>query len=435
MQAIFKQRVAVLGLGHFGGGIAVSRWLVQQGATVLVADQSSRENLTQPVKQLADLPIEFRFGPEQREEDFTQADLVVASPAVPPDNRFLKAARAAGVPITTEICLFAQRCKAPVIGVTGTKGKSTTSTLLHRMICAGLPNRGNQTAVWFGGNIGKSLLADLPDIQPEHLVVLELSSYMLEHLGQMRWSPHVAVVTMVSADHLDWHGSEPAYIDAKRNIVRFQNPGDFAVLNSENATARSFEQATPAKVIEYTAATHRRFNLKLSGEHNQLNAQAAFAAASIFGVDWATAQAAIADFKGLPHRLELIHEAAGIQFINDSISTIPEAAIAAVNSFPAGRVIQIVGGSAKKDLPIDNLCTALSQKAKAVLCIGETAGKVMEKLTAGIAYRCDTLEIAIALAKTIAVTGDIILLSPGHPSYDQFTNFEARGSQFTQLCR
>jgi UDP-N-acetylmuramoylalanine--D-glutamate ligase len=428
MTTFKDKKITVLGLGHFGGGTAVSRWLIEQCAQVLVSDQATPEKLVDSIGQLKDLAIEYRLGADQRDEDFTQADLIVASPAIPPNNRFLQMAKSAGVPVTTEICLFIQRCRAPVVAITGTKGKSTTSTLLHRML-------GARRTVWLGGNIGKSLLSDLPNIQPDHLVVLELSSFMLEHLGVIKWSPHVAVVTMISADHLDWHGSETAYVDAKRNIVRFQTPEDFAVLNFDNAKARDFQDSTPAKVIGFTATTHPRFALKLAGEHNQLNAQAAFNAAQIFGIDWATAQAAIADFIGLPHRLQLVHEENGVQFINDSISTIPEAAIAALNAFPPRKVIQIIGGSGKKDLPVDALCDALRARAKAVLCIGETAGKLASQMPESIAHDCGDLAIAVQLAKRIATAGDIVLLSPGHPSYDQFTNFELRGIEFTRLSR
>jgi UDP-N-acetylmuramoylalanine--D-glutamate ligase len=251
----------------------------------------------------------------------------------------------------------------------------------------------------------------------------------------LRWSPHVAVVTMISADHLDWHGSAAAYINAKRNIVRFQKPADFAALNSENSAAASFGSDTAATVISFNAKSHPAFNLKLAGAHNQLNAQAAFAAAQIFDVDWGAAQAAIADFNGLPHRLQLVHEENGIRYINDSIATIPEAAIAALTSFPVRKVIQIVGGSGKKNLPTRPLCRALATQAKAVLCIGETAESIESQLPMELAQNCVDLATAVQYAKKIAVPGDIVLLSPGHPSYDQFTNFEARGTEFTRLAR
>ena len=181
--------MTVAGLGRFGGGIAVTRWLCAQGANVLVTDSDSAEKLADSLKQLKGLPIELRLG-EHREADFTSADLIVASPAIPPQNPFIQAARAAGKPVTTEIRLFVERCPAKIIGVTGTKGKSTTTAMLGKILAV-------TGKTWVGGNIGKSLLAELDQIQRTDRVVLELSSYMLEHLRELRWSPHVAVVTMI----------------------------------------------------------------------------------------------------------------------------------------------------------------------------------------------------------------------------------------------
>jgi UDP-N-acetylmuramoylalanine--D-glutamate ligase len=419
-----NKRVTVAGLGRFGGGIAVSRWLVEQGAEVLVTDKASAAVLADSIRQLDGLPIKFRFE-NQPEEDFTQTDLVVASPAIPPSSPLLQAAKSAGVPVTTEIRLFVERCPATLIGITGTKGKSTTTEMLGRMLKTAGP-------VWVGGNIGKSLLDDLPKILPGHLVVLELSSFMLEHLGEMKWSPQIATVTMVSSDHLDWHGSQEAYVNAKRNIVRFQPEDGIAVLNEENDLAISFANYTKAKLVRVGLKGRRPFELAIAGSHNQLNAQAAFFTAYLCGVTWEQAQAAIKDFRGLTHRLQLIHESAGVRFINDSIATIPEAAVAALKSFPPKTVIQIVGGSKKKDPPIDDLCAALSERAKAVLCIGETGPKIAAHVPGSIIS--GTLAQAIATAKSIAADGDIVLLSPGYASYDQFVNFEQRGDEFTRLC-
>lgn len=434
MQPIRGKRVTVAGLGRFGGGIAVSRWLVEQGAAfVLVTDKASADSLANSVKQLDGLPIEFRLG-DQREEDFARADLVVASPAIAPANELLRAAKSAGVPVTTEIRLFVERCPATVLAVTGTKGKSTTTAMLGRMLEL-------QFKTWVGGNIGKSLLENLPQIDKTHLVVLELSSFMLEHLGEMRWSPHVAAVTMISSDHLDWHGSHDAYVNAKRNIVRFQRADDFAVLNDENDIARSFAAETRGRVAKFGINDRRRFELVLSGEHNQLNAQCAFAAAHVVGVTWEQAQEAIRDFRGLPHRLQVVHERDGVTFVNDSIATIPEAAIAALASFPPKRVIQIVGGSLKKDPPIIDLCAALCEGAKAVLCIGESGPRIAERLARSPSlqcppvYTCGDLATAMVEAKSIAVAGDVILLSPGYASFDQFVNFEERGEMFERLAR
>jgi UDP-N-acetylmuramoylalanine--D-glutamate ligase len=434
MTNVQGKRVTVAGLGRFGGGIAVSRWLVEQGAAkVLVSDQASAEQLSDSIKQLDGLPIEFHFGVRQNIEDFTQADLIVASPAIAPTNSLLLAAKDARVPVTTEIVLFIERCSATIIGVTGTKGKSTTTEILGRMLTT-------RYRTWVGGNIGKSLLLDLGRIDKKDLVVLELSSFMLEYLGGMQWSPHVAVVTMISSDHLDWHGSADAYISAKRNIVRFQRPDDFAVLNDSDA-ARSFSLNTVATVVNFSLDRGKHFDLALAGIHNQLNAQGAFAAANILGVTWDQAQGAIRDFRGLPHRLEVVHERDGIRFVNDSIATIPEAAIAALDSFPVKRVIQIVGGSMKKDPPIVDFCAALNERAKGVLCIGETGPKIAAALAESFSpantavYTCGDLVTAMNIANSIAIHGDVVLLSPGYASYDQFVNFEQRGETFARLAK
>lgn len=430
------KRVTVAGLGHFGGGVSAARWLASQGARVLVTDLQPAEALTDSLRQLEGLPIEYRLGAHD-EADFTRSDLVVASPAIPPTNRFLLAARNAGVPVTTEIRLFIERCPSRrVLGVTGTKGKSTTAALLHRML---------QTVgtAWLGGNIGVSLLDALPSIKPDDLVVLELSSFMLHWLGEAGWSPHVAVVTMVNADHLDWHGSLEAYIDAKRNIVRFQQPTDHAVLRDDDRVSRSFASDTKARVLVYGKRGHLPEALapSLPGKHNRVNERGAWTAARLFGVYPDMAVEALKDFRGLPHRLQLVHESNGVRWINDSIATIPDAAIAASEAFPAGQVIQVVGGK-DKGLPFDRMATVLAERSKAVLAIGATASKIAEACRAASVrgkratiVECGDLETAVATARRLAEPGDVVLLSTGCSSYDQFQNFEQRGDRFAELAR
>lgn len=432
VQDVRGKRVTVAGLGRFGGQIAAARWLVEQGAQVLVTDQAPAEKLADSRRQLDDLPIEWRLG-EHRALDFTSADLIVASPAIPPGNDLLRAAVAAGVPITTEIRLFIERCPATILGVTGSKGKSTTAALLGEMLKT-------RFTVWVGGNIGRPLLNDLQNIDKTHLVLLELSSFMLEYLAPMAWSPHISVVTMLAADHLDWHGSAHAYIEAKKNIVRFQHPDDFAVLNADDPGAKAFETATRAKVICFSTAVSKPFELLIPGAHNQANAQAAFAAASLMGVTHDEAQRSIQSFRGLPHRLQLVHEANGVRYFDDSIATIPAAAIAALESFPPKSVLQIVGGK-DKGLSLIPLCHALVERAKAVLCIGSTGKQIAETLaqspsqSAAEVYDCGDLETAVRVARRVAARGDVVLLSPGCASYDQFVNFEQRGEMFTALVK
>ncbi|HLL88038.1 MAG TPA: UDP-N-acetylmuramoyl-L-alanine--D-glutamate ligase, partial [Tepidisphaeraceae bacterium] len=377
--------------------------------------------------------IQYRLG-EHQEADFTAADLVVASPAIPPANPFLAAARRAGVPVTTEIRLFVERCPATIVGVTGTKGKSTTSALLYRMLST-------QFRAHVGGNLGGSLLPKLGEISSSDLVVLELSSYMLHYLGEVRWRPHVGVVTIIAQDHLDWHGGAGPYVEAKRNLVRHMRPEDVAVLNQDDAGAMAFATATAAKVVPYGKDAPLPFRLKLPGAHNQLNAQAAFAAAQQLGVTFEQAQAAVADFGGLPHRLQLVHESRrGVRYYNDSIATIPEAAVAALESFPPNTVLQIVGGH-DKHLPLKAMANALVERAKAALCIGATGKQIAAMIGestfqgSAVAYDCGDLTAAMKVAKETATPGDVVLLSTGCASYDQFVNFEERGARFAELAK
>jgi UDP-N-acetylmuramoylalanine--D-glutamate ligase len=439
MDDLRNKRVTVAGLGHFGGNIAAARWLVARGAKVLVTDKAEAGKLADGLKQLKGLPVEYRLGGHEV-GDFTNADLVVVSPAIKPTNEFVVAARQGGVPVTTEIRLFLERCRAKVVGVTGTKGKSTTTALLGRMLeGSGFGVQGSARKVWVGGNIGKSLLGDLERIGPDDLVVLELSSFMLEYLREAKWSPHVAVVTMLAVDHVDWHGSAEAYIEAKKGIVKFQTEKDWAVLGAEVERAKEFALETRGKVLWFNASG-RRFDLRVPGEHNQFNAQAAFAAASILGVTWEEAQRAVADFGGLPHRLELVHERNGVRYFNDSIATIPEAAVAALRAFEPRTVVQIVGG-ASKGSDFGAMCQALNERAKAVLCIGQTGVEIeaLLRTNAGprgrAVHNCETLEAAMARAKEIARQGDVVLLSTGCASYGQFVNFEERGQRFAKLAR
>jgi len=435
-QEVAGKVVTVAGLGRFGGGVAVARWLVRQGARVLVTDRDGAEKLDDSLKQLAGEPIEYRLG-EHRTEDFTEADLVVASPAIPPSSPYLMAAVAAGVPVTTEIRLFVERCASRVVGVTGTKGKSTTASMLARMLATKFNTH-------LGGNIGVSLLDRLTTIGPGDVVVLELSSFMLHYLGEARWSPSVALVTMIGSDHLDWHGSQAAYVAAKTNIVRYQRPGDLAVLCGEDAGAMGLAEMcgrAGARVIEYRSG--ERIELSVAGSHNQLNAAGAMATAGAMGIDAATAARSVRDFEALPHRLRQVHVAAGVAYYDDSIATVPASAMAALESFAAGKVIQIVGGhDAKAEL--GPMCELLAARAKAVLCIGATGKAIAAmvekaKATAGgngaMVHACGDLASAVQVAKSIAVEGDVVLLSPGCKSYDQFVNFERRGNDFVELVR
>jgi len=425
------KRVVVMGLGRFGGQIAVARYLATHGARVLITDASPAEKLAPSVEQLKDLDIEYRLG-EHRVSDFISADLIATSPAVPPANEFLAAARSAGVPIVTEIELTLERLHQQnpaqtVVAITGTKGKSTTSALLGRMLSAK-----NTTHV--GGNIGNPLLNQLTSIRPADWVLLELSSYMLHYLGPRGFRPNVAVITMVSADHLDWHGGLAPYHAAKAALISHQLPTDHAVICAVNPATLALAQTTRAKVHHFTQDTSPAIALLIPGAHNQLNAQGALLAASLMGVPRDLAAAAVANFPGLPHRLELVAERRGVRYYNDSIATIPEAATAALEAFHPHTVLQIVGGY-DKHLNMSPLSAALASRAKKSLCIGALGPALHAAIGPERSELCHTLPAALARAAELARPGDVVLLSTGCASYDQFPNFEARGDEFRTLAR
>ncbi len=426
------KRVTVMGLGLFGGGVAVTKFLVSQGARVLVTDQASPEKLAQSVKQLDGLEVQWRLGGHDQ-ADFTSVDLVVANPAVKPGDAYLAAARSAGVPITTEIGLFAERCRSKrVVGLTGTKGKSTTTAMLGRMLETGLKD--GRTFV--GGNIGKSLLAELDNITERDAVVLELSSFMLHWLGQTGFRPHIGVMGVILSDHLDWHGSQEEYERAKGELLAHQQAGDFAVVSRAGLGAERYSQVparTGATLVWYRAEDYKPFSLKLPGEHNQHNAQGAWEAAQLLGVSRDDAEATLAEFSGLPHRLELVGEVAGVQYYNDSIATIAQAAAVALGSFEPGRVIQIVGGF-DKGLDLMPMVVALRERAKTVLTIGQMGPWLAEQIGEK-AYFVETLERAVAEAAAVGKPGDVVLLSPGCASYGQFANFQERGQRFGGLVQ
>ncbi len=411
------KRVTLMGLGRFGGGVGVARWLAEQGAHVLVTDLLSAEKLAPSVDQLADLinrgAVVLRLG-EHDERDFTTRDLVVATPAVPQpwENPFLRAAEAAGVPITTEIRLLTDRLNRDrMIGVTGTAGKSTTAAMIHHVL-----TRGGVPA-HLGGNIGGSLLDRLDTIEANDWIVLELSSAMLYWLPEgvgYRWaagfSPRIAILTNLQPNHLDWHGTLEHYQQCKQNIFGYQRPGDRSI---------KIDDIDPA-------AAH--VPLRIPGLHNQINAQFAMAAASsATGLPPTEAANLLSDFAGLPHRLQLIAEHDGLRFYDDSKSTTPQATCLAVAALGDPARVHLIAGGYDKGIDLSPIAKLASQLA-GLYTIGDTGPGLAQR---GGAY-CTTLQRAVETAVARMRAGDVLLLSPGCASWDQFDNYEQRGETF---CR
>ena len=426
------QRITVMGLGRFGGGLGVTQWLLRQGARVLVTDMlpqdklaSSHQSLLESLDADTRSRLSFRFGTHD-ESDFTSADLIIVNPAVakPWENRFLSVARTAGVPVTTEIRLLVERLnRQRVIGITGSAGKSTTTAMIHHALnsigaCAHL-----------GGNIGGSLLGSLDDIDHDRdWVVLELSSAMLYWLdtgvgydGARGFSPHVAVLTNLAPNHLDWHGSFEHYEASKRVIFKHQSRDDLGIDCTHQGPGPEAAQGP--------------ISLAIPGAHNQQNARVAARAVSrALGIDPRTVAPHLTNFRGLPHRLELVTEVNGVRYYSDSKSTIPEATLLAVKSFDDPGKVHLIAGGYDKKIDLSSIAQ-LAPHLAGLYTIGATGPQIAGATSSRNLFQCDTLEVAVQCAADRAKEGDVILLSPGCASWDQFENYEQRGDAFANLAR
>lgn len=441
------KRVTVMGLGRFGGGIGVTRWLAGQGADMLVTDLAPANELTESVRAIDDLlrdgSVRLRLG-GHNVSDFTTCDLVIANPAVPKpwENRFLRAAEAAGIPVTTEISLLVERLPARerTIGVTGSVGKSTTTAMIaHAMMAA----TGDAA---LGGNIGGSLLPRLggsaPAITARTWVALELSSAMLYWIDRtVRWSPRIAVVTNIAENHIDWHDSFEHYRACKQHLLERQEAGDSAILGRSVADWSPLTRGRAA-VIGPDAFTGE---LRIPGGHNRENAAMAIAAcrAAEPAIDPTTFARALATFPGLPHRLELVAERDRMRFYNDSKSTTPDAtlrAVEAISSMPgmSESKVHLIAGGYDKRIDLSPIA-ALAARLAGMYTVGTTgrglAARAGRRADSPAAEFADTVEHAVERAMARMGPGEALLLSPGCASWDQFSNYEQRGETFARCCR
>ena len=479
--------VLVMGLGRFGGGVDVARFAHAAGAKVIVTDLASAEQLSNSLNQLRDLDgIEFHLGSHDP-ADFEQADIIVANPAVPVDNKFLQIARQANRFVTSQINIFFELCPAKIIGITGANGKSTTASLTAHLLSSTVPDnviaspsttlrinsaKQSQTTqyairntqyenVWLSGNIGNQpLLTTIDKIGPDDLVVLELSSFQLEQLAEIQKAPDVALLTNLTPNHLDRHGTFTNYCTAKENIFKFQKPGDnrpaVSIFNAEDKIAaewfEKYKNDTGRICIKFSAddvSDELQKCFTLSGRANRSNLAAAIAIAKYFGAEDDRIKCCLPSFKALPHRLELIEQINGVCWYNDSKATTPEGAITALDAFDRPTII--IAGGYDKGIPFDELGEKIAEKAKAAILIGTTAPKIASAINnAKMSLRAkrsnlkprdtkidliNSLTEAVQLANQLAVTGDVVLLSPACASYDMFENYEHRGQEFIKLVR
>ncbi len=442
------KRITVVGLAR--EGVSLVRFLAGAGAQVTANDRASASGLASTLASLEDLPVRFVLG-EHPSELFLRSDYVFVSPGVSLQMAPLVKAREQGVPLTSETQLFFELCRGRLVGITGSSGKTTTTTLVGDMLrAAGLP-------VHVGGNIGVPLLERLDQIAPEDWVVLEMSSFQLERLP---YSPSIAAILNVTPNHLDRHGDMESYVAAKANILRHQRPGDRAILSADDRVTAglrtveppiwfSLERPVEGSYLEGDRILLRRGTsvetvcrvgeVRLRGRHNLSNVLAAAAVASAMGVPAEAMRVAISGFRGVPHRLEVVAELGGVTFCNDSIATAPERSMASLRSFE--EPIVLIAGGRDKHLPMEDWGEMIRRRVKALVLLGE-AGDLIENAVLQAPgpvvppiFRAGSMEEAVELARRAASAGDVVLLAPGGTSFDMFKDFEERGERFRECVR
>ncbi len=429
------KKITVMGLGLLGRGLGDVRYLAEQGAHLTVTDLKTEAQLATSVEALKRYPnITFVLG-EHRLEDFRDRDLVLKAAGVPLDSPYIEEAHQNKIPVKMSSSLFAEIARIPVVGITGTRGKSTTTHMIHAI----LERAGKK--VLLGGNVrGVSTLALLPQVEEGSVALMELDSWQLQGFGAAKLSPHVAVFTTFFPDHLNYYKDDlDAYLADKANIFLFQEPGDTLVLGA---------QAAELIQTKYVGLMHGwvsiagagdlpdSWELRIPGEHNRYDAALAKRACEALGIEEAVIRDALAGFGGVPGRLELVRTVDGVEYYNDTTATTPDATLVALKALGekyAGKVILIMGG-ADKGLDMSALLSAIPEYTKRVeLLAGTGTERIRGELPDAEVF--ENLVAAVGNARRNAEPGDAIVLSPGFASFGMFQNEFDRGDQFNELVR
>lgn len=447
---IYGRKVAIIGLGV--SNVPLLRFLYDLGAIITVFDNRTVENMPEEILHiLATCNIDKAFGLGNL-NNLSGFDIIFRSPSCLPTTKELVAEEKRGAIITTEIEMFMKMFPGVVIGITGSDGKTTTTSLVYEI----LKQKYN---CYIGGNIGIPLFTRIEEMRPDDVAVLELSSFQLMGMGV---SPDISIITNITPNHLNIHSSYEEYINAKKNIFKHQNENSLLVLNYDNEITRECGLEAKGRV-EFFSRKNKLDNgfivdegiikscedkirkhilntraTMLKGDHNYENICAALLATKDLA-DMDSAVETVKNFPGVPHRLELVKRVNGVRWYNDSIGTSPARTIAGLNAFQE-EIILIAGGY-DKELDYTPMGRPILNKTKAVILLGQTADKILEAVekeskirnkTVDI-YKCETLEQCVNLAKDIAKTGQIVLFSPASASFDMFKNFEERGEKFKEL--
>ena len=427
------KNVLIFGLGILGRGLLDTIYFAKKGANVLVTDLKTKEQLKPALDKLKKYEnIKYVLGKHQK-EDFDWADLIIRNADVPQTSEFLKYAISKNKIVEMDESLFAKHCPCAIIGITGTRGKTTTSTLISML----LAKTGRK--VYLAGNIlNKATLPLLDKVKQDDLVVLELSSWQLQGFGWNKISPHISIVTNIYPDHLNRYSNMAEYINDKKYIYKFQTKNDFLILNKENPETIKMAKEAKSKVIWFEKAqVPKKWKLKIFGEHNLENIAAAISVAKIFKIKNSDIKKIVESFKGVEHRLELLKNYNGVDYINDSTSTTPIAGQKALASIE--KPIVLICGGATKKIDLVDFAKDISKKTKAVILLEGTATADLEKLIISfggeklIKGRFNDFEKAVNIAKSLASAGDCVLLSPGCASFGLFLNEYDRGEKFKKI--
>ncbi len=456
------KHVTVVGLAR--EGVALVQYLGEQGARITVSDSKTEDALAPFLAQIQGIPVRLSLG-RHAPEDFLQADIIFISAGIPTDLPPLAAARQLGIPISSISQLFLELCPAPIIGITGSSGKTTTTTLIGEFLKA---QGGRQVIV--GGNIGRTVLGDLPQITADSIVVLEMSFNQLEI---MTLSPHIALLLNVTPNHLDRCGTMEVYTECKRQILYHQRPEDYAILNPDNPPSAASRSCTPGKVLWFSrqhpvdvgtfledgwyvlrdfdgqqTRICRADQTVIPGDHNRENILAAIAATSLVGVQPEAMTRVISSFPGVAHRLQYVAEINGVRYINDSIATAPERVMAALKVYEQQRQpLVLIAGGRDKHLPWEACAERIVRQAHALILLGEATELINNAVSAArervpaaeqtlqATYRATSMADAVRSAADLARPGDVVLLSPGGTSFDLFIDFADRGEQFASQVR
>ncbi len=448
---LFNKKVAIIGLGV--SNIPLIDYMYDKKAKVTVFDDREEDKIPKEIMdKIKEYKFEFSFGKDNLSK-LKNFDIIFRSPSCMPTRPELEEEAKNGAIVTTEIEMLMQMCPAKIIGVTGSDGKTTTTSLIYAI----LKKAGYNT--YLGGNIGTPLFTKLEEMTPEDVVVLELSSFQL--MG-MKISPHIGVITNITPNHLNIHKDYQEYIDAKKNIFKYQNENDIVILNYDNEITRNSAKEAMSKVVFFSHKEKlengfivdgkiikrceddirkhiiETKDIVLRGEHNYENVATALAATATL-VNEDVAVEAIKEFKPVEHRIEFIKEINKVKWYNDSVSSSPTRTIAGLNSFD--EEIVLIAGGYDKNLDYTPIAKPIVEKVKKLILIGQTSGKIYdcvkeeaEKQNTKIdIYMCNTLEETVNLAKRVAKPHQVVLFSPASASFDMFKNFADRGEQFKKL--